>query len=96
MRCLQTNVTLSAISNYLTAVSSPTLNNINISSYNDQIKITNAASSTLSIYNIEGQSVAKFKLNNDIECINSTFLRKGLYICQIRNGNISITSKILK
>ena len=92
----QTNVTLSAICNYLTAVSTPILNNINISSYNDQIKITNAASSTLSIYDIEGRSVAKFKLNKDIEYINSSFLRKGLYICQIRNGNTSITSKISK
>lgn len=92
----QSNVTLSANCNYLTAVSSPTLNDINISSYNDQIKITNAASSTLSIYDIEGRSVAKFKLNKDVEYINSSFLRKGLYICQIYNGNISIASKILK
>ena len=92
----QTNVTLSAICNNLTAVSTPVLNNINIASYNDQIKITNAASSTLSIFDIEGRSVARFKLNNDIEYINSSFLRKGLYICQIRNGNTSITSKISK
>ncbi len=91
----QTNVTLSATCNYLTIISTPILNNINISSYKDQIKITNAASSTLSIYDIEGRSVAKFKLNKDIEYINSSFLRKGLYICQIRNGNITMTSKIL-
>lgn len=82
--------------NYLTAVSSPQLNQVTVSPFNDRIKVTNGASATLSIYDIEGRSVAEFKLSQDIEYIDASFLRNGLYICQIRKENFSVTSKLLK
>ncbi|HEY6914798.1 MAG TPA: T9SS type A sorting domain-containing protein, partial [Paludibacter sp.] len=82
--------------NYLTAVSSPELSKVTISSFNDRITVTNGASATLSIYDIEGRSIAEFKLSLDIENIDASFLRKGLYICQIRKENFSVTSKLIK
>lgn len=85
-----------AIYNYLTAVSSPELSQVTVSSFNDRIKVTNGASATLSIYDIEGRFVAEFKLSQDIEYIDASFLRKGLYICQIRKENFSVTSKLIK
>lgn len=82
--------------NYLTAVFSPELSKVTVSSFNDGIKVTNGASATLSIYDIEGRFVAEFKLSQDIENIDASFLRKGLYICQIRKENFSVTSKLIK
>jgi len=93
----QSNVTLSAICNYLTAVSSPSVNKtISVSSFNNRIKVTNGALATLSIYDIQGHLVAKFKLNQNLEYIDSSFLKKGIYICQICKENILVTSKLVR
>ncbi|MFT3751562.1 MAG: SGNH/GDSL hydrolase family protein [Paludibacter sp.] len=92
----QTNVILSATCNYLTAISEPKQNDITISSFADQIQISNGASSMFYIYDIGGRLVEQYKLNHDTEFINSSSLKKGIYIGQLRKENQIISIKLLK
>jgi alpha-L-fucosidase 2 len=92
----QPNVTLSANCNYLTSATSPTQDKVTISSFANQICITNCNSATLDIFDTGGRLLAHYKLNNETEYINSSFLQKGLYICKIQKENMIISAKISK
>lgn len=77
-------------------ISSSKQDKTEISLFADQILISNGKAATLCIYDIGGQLVARYKLNHETEYVNSSFLKKGIYICQVRKENKITSLKLLK
>jgi hypothetical protein len=79
-----------------TGIASPTKNGISIRNVDDRICVANGNGGTLYIYDIGGRLLAQYKLSSEMEYINSSFLKNGTYMCQLRKDNAVVLAKILK